>query len=89
MRYNQQYIDIEINKSTHSIENAITSDKFQTGISLFNNNDLKSISKKNGWLCGWKTEHKQPDRDVYKLTICGNAEIIQGLISITDRKSVV
>ena len=89
MKHNPQFIDIEIDKLTNSIENVITGDSFQTNISLVDNNDLKSITKKNGWLFNWKSEYKQPDRDVYKLTISGNPEIVQGLISITEREDHV
>ena len=80
MKHNPQYIDIEIDKLTNSVENVITGDSFQTDISLVDNNDLKLVTNKNGWLFNWKSEHKQPDRDIYKLTISGNPEIIQGLI---------
>lgn len=86
VKSNPQYIDIEIDKLTNSITNVITGDNFQTVVSLINVNDLKSVSKRNGWLFNWKSEFKLPDRDVYKLTIEGNSEIIQGLISITERE---
>jgi hypothetical protein len=85
MRRNPQYIDIEIDKLTNSIENVITGDSFQTVVSLIDKKDLKSITKKNGWLFNWKSEYQQPDRDVYKLTIEGNSSVVQGLISITER----
>ena len=86
MKHNPQYIDIEIDKLTNSIDNVITGDSFMTNISILDNNDLKLVVKKNGWLFNWKYEYKKPDRDVYKLTIVGNPEIIQGLISITERE---
>lgn len=89
MKQNPKYIDIEIDKLTNSIENIITGDSFQTDVSLIDNKDLKSITKKNGWLFNWKNEYKQPDRDVYKLTITGNPDIIQGLVSITEREDHV
>jgi hypothetical protein len=85
MKHMPQYIDIEIDKLTNSIENVITGEGFQTDISLIGSKDLKSVTKKNGWLFNWKAEFKQPDRDVYKLTIAGNPGIIQGLISISER----
>jgi hypothetical protein len=89
MKQNPKYIDIEIDKLTNSIENIITGDSFQTDVSLIDNKELKSITKKNGWLFNWKNEYKQPDRDVYKLTITGNPDIIQGLVSITEREDHV
>jgi hypothetical protein len=89
MRHNPQYLNIEIDKLTNSLENFITGDSFRTDVSLIDSNDLKAITKKNGWLFNWKTDYKQPDRDVYKLTISGNPDIIQGLISITEREDHV
>jgi hypothetical protein len=75
-------LDFIIDKLTNSIENVITGDSFATDISLLTNNDLKTVSKKNGWLFDWKEEFKEPARDVYKLTIVNNPAIIQGLICL-------
>jgi len=71
-----------IDKLTNSIENTITGDSFQTEVSLVSSADLKIVTKKNNWLFNWKFELKQPEREVYKLTIIGNPHIIQGLICI-------
>jgi len=89
MRQCRQHIDIEIDKLTNSIENVITGDRFQTDVSLIDKIDLKTITKSNRWLFNWKNEYKQPDRDVFKLTIAGNPDIIQGLVSITEREDHV
>lgn len=78
MKHKPQYIDVEIDKLTNSIENIITGDSFQTDVTLIDKHDIRSIKKKNGWLFDWKNEYKQPDRDVYKLTIIGNPDIVQG-----------
>jgi len=78
-----QYIDIEIDKLTNSLENLITGDNFPTDIVITDLNDFKSITKKDGWLFDWKSEFKMPDRDVYKLTIVNNQTVIQGLISLS------
>ena len=75
-------LDFEVDKLTNSVENVITGDSFATEISIVTIADLKNISKKHKWLFDWKFEYKQPERDVYKLTIANNQEIIQGLISI-------
>lgn len=75
-------LDFEIDKLTNSIENVLTGDSFPTAIALISNADLKLISKKNGWLFDWKIEFKQPEKDVYKLTIVNNQSVIQGLISV-------
>jgi hypothetical protein len=85
MENNLQYIDIEIDKLTNSLENVITGDSFPTAIVLANSKDFKSITKKERWLFNWKSEFKKPDRDVYKLTIVNNQSVIQGLISLTVR----
>lgn len=75
-------LDFKIDKLTNSIQNVITGDSFPTDITLISNADLKLISKKNGWLFDWKIEFKQPEKDVYKLTIVNNQSVIQGLISV-------
>ena len=71
-------LDFLIDKLTNSIENVTTGDSFQTVVSLLTTSDLKAISKKNDWEFDWKSEFKQPEREVYKLTIAGNTSIIQG-----------
>ena len=83
MTKKSQYIDIEIDKLTNSLENLITGDNFPTDIVITDLNDFKSITKKEGWLFDWKSEFKMPDRDVYKLTIVNNQTVIQGLISLS------
>ena len=62
-------LDFVIDKLTNSIENVITGDRFQTEISILQNSDLKSLTKKNGWLFYWSEEFKNPVRDIYKLTM--------------------
>ncbi len=83
MAKKSQYIDIEIDKLTNSLENLISGDKFPTDIVITDLNDFKSITKKEGWLFDWKSEFKRPERDVYKLTIVNNQTVIQGLISLS------
>lgn len=75
-------LDFEVDKITNSIENVVTGDRFATDISIVTVVDLKGITKKNKWQFDWKFEYKQPEREVYKLTIVNNQEIIQGLISL-------
>lgn len=74
-------LDFQIDKLTNSIENVTTGDSFQTVVSLVSTKDLKSVTKKNKWNFNWKFEHRQPAREVYKLTISGNPTVIQGLMS--------
>ena len=75
-------LDFEIDKLTNSIENVITGDNFSTDITLITTSDLKTVTKKNDWEFDWKLEFKQPERDVYKLTIVNNQTVVQGLISL-------
>jgi hypothetical protein len=75
-------LDFIVDKLTNSIENVVTGDSFSTDISILTSSDLKTVSKTNGWLFNWKDEFKQPERDVYKLTISNNSKIVQGLISL-------
>lgn len=82
-------LDFLIDKLTNSIENVVTGDSFFTVVSLASSNDLKSVSKKNKWLFDWKFEHKQPEREVYKLTISGNPTIIQGLMCVEIKEDHV
>lgn len=75
-------LDFLIDKLTNSIENVQTGDTFFTNITLLSTTDLKSLTKKNGWQFDWRYELKQPEREVYKLTIPNNISVIQGLISL-------
>ncbi len=75
-------LDFVVDKLTNSIENVVTGDSFSTDITIISNSDLRTVTKKNGWAFDWKDELKQPERDVYKLTIVNNQSIIQGLISL-------
>lgn len=84
-----QYIDIEIDKLTSSLENVITGDSFPTDIIIMDQSDFKSVTKKEGWLFNWKEEFKRPDRDVYKLTIVNNQNVIQGLVSLSVKSDHV
>ena len=75
-------LDFIIDRLTNSIENVQSGDSFPTDISLLTTIELKSISKRNGWRFNWSKENKQPERDIYKVTIVNNPNIIQGIISL-------
>ena len=81
-KHRQIGLDFVIDKLTNSIENTFTGDSFPTDIILITSADLKNITKKNHWQFDWKLEFKQPERDVYKLTIVNNPTVIQGLMSL-------
>ena len=78
-------LDFEVDKLTNSIENVKSGDSFATEVSVVTLNDLKTLTKKDKWQFDWKFEFKQPEREVYKLTIVNNQNIIQGLISVEFR----
>ena len=80
-----QPIDITIDKLTNSIENVITGDKFDTEINPVEKSDLRVVKKGNGWKFDWKYEFDQPERSVCKLSVAGNPNVIQGLISFSDK----
>ena len=84
MKGTRYHIGIEIDRLTNSIVNTISGDSFQTEILQIATEDMKGVIKKVGWKFDWKSEAKLDDRQVYKLTIEGNRNVIQGLISISD-----
>ncbi|MFS4415759.1 hypothetical protein [Maribacter sp. 2307ULW6-5] len=75
--------DFLIDRLTDSILNTISGDSFQTEVSTLKKSDLGSVLKKNGWNFNWKSEFNDLSKEVYKLTIVNNPDIIQGLLSIT------
>ena len=79
-----QPFDIEIDKLTRSIENAVTGDSFKTEVVELTLTDIRKL-KRTDWLFDWKAEAKNVDRKVYKLVIIDNPNIVQGLIGLQDR----
>jgi hypothetical protein len=47
------------------------------------------VTKSKGWLFDWKYEFNQIDREVYKLTILDNPDIVQGLMSLAVKSDHV
>ncbi len=82
-------LDFLIDKLTNSIENVISGDSFATEISLISIANLKKINKKNQWNFDWVFEFKQPQRDIFKLTIVNNQTVVQGLISLEVKQDHV
>jgi hypothetical protein len=82
-------LDFIVDKLTHSIENVVTGDSFATDILVVEKEDLKNVNKKKGWVFNWIFEFKQPERDLYKLTIVNNPNVIQGLISLQVKEDHV
>ena len=85
-KISKYHLGIEIDRLTNSIINTISGDSFPTDVHPLNKSDLKNITTKNGWLFNWVSEYKLTDRQVFKLTIRNNPEIVQGLLSISDYK---
>lgn len=75
-------LNIEIDKLTNSIINAITGDVFDTEVLAANLQDIKTTKK--GWHFDWEKESSKGK--VHKLVIEGNPNIVQGLISLIDQK---
>lgn len=76
-------LDFVIDKLTNSIQNTISGDSFATEVLRLTNSDLKQITKTNGWNFIWKSELRDNSKDLFKLTITNNPNIIQGLLSIS------
>jgi len=77
--------DFIIDRLTNSIRNCISGDSLPTEVLLLSKYDLKQVQTKNGWLFNWRSELGLPDREVYKLTIVNNTNIVQGITSLTVR----
>lgn len=84
MKKRNYQIDIEIDKLANSIENAHTGDVFDTEVLRMEIKQANQLNKED-WLFNWKQELRYPDKEVYKLTIKNNPNIIQGLISLEDK----
>ncbi len=78
------HIGIEIDKLTNSVVNTISNDSFPTDVHPARKADLKNVTKKAGWFFNWASELKLIDRQIFKLTIRNNPDIVQGLLSISD-----
>jgi hypothetical protein len=79
-------LDFEIDKITESIEDAETGEAFKTLVLPVTAADLKSVTKKAGWLFDWKFEFAQQGRQVCKLVTEKEPGIIQGLVSFERRE---
>jgi hypothetical protein len=84
VKHSKYHIAVRIDKLTNSILNTISGDSFLTEVTEAGKADFKTINRKNGWNFNWSGEYKMNDRKVYKLTIAGNVNIVQGLASISD-----
>lgn len=76
-------VSIQVDKLTHSIEDAKTGERFETSVTQLLPAHLGEI-KKSHWLFDWKEEVLVPGREVYKLWVDGKPKVIQGLVSLED-----
>ncbi len=81
--------EFEVDKLSNSIVNTVSGDSFQTDVRLLTKQDLKSTLKRYGWNFDWKNELGLNDREVFKLTITGNQNIVQGIASFSVKKDHV
>lgn len=81
-------IDIEIDKLTNSIINRVSGDIFDTEVLPMTPKDWKNLKKKD-WLFDWQKEAAKPNRNVFKLIIEGNNDVIQGLVALENMQGFV
>jgi len=79
-------LDFEIDKLTHSLEDASTGEILSTEVLLLEKVDLKFVSKKFAWKFDWQIEFSVPEKQVFKLVLQKEPKIIQGLICF-EKKS--
>lgn len=70
------YLDFVVDKLTNSIQNTISGDSFATEVLRLTKLDLKQVTKKNGWNFDWKAGLNNNTKEVFKLTIPNNSNII-------------
>ena len=80
------HLDFEIDKLTHSLEDASTGCILLTEVLPLEKGDLKVVSKKLGWKFNWKTKFIATEKQNYKLILHKDPKIIQGLICL-EKKS--
>ena len=78
-----------VDRLTDSVLNTISGDSFQTDVATLKKSDLGHLAKNDGWKFNWKSEFNDLTKEVYKLTIINNPDIIQGLISVSIERDHV
>ena len=79
-----KHIDVEIDKLTNSVELVATGDVFNTIVMRATVADKHLIRQKD-WLFNWHKEIGRANREVYRLMIENNPDIIQGLVCVEDK----
>lgn len=75
-------ISIEVDKLTNSIESRFSGDIFDTEFYRLWKSNKKEIKSKD-WLFDWHKEIDYTNREIYKLIIKDNINVIQGLMSLS------
>ena len=83
------YLDFEIDKLSHSIENVKTGESYKTEVLPLLKGDINQFSKENGWQFDWTLEFENPEKSVFKLVILQQPEVIQGLVSTSKEDGYV
>lgn len=78
-------INVEIDKLTNSIINAISGEIFETEFSKVTRKEIK----KKDWLFDWSYELRDKNSNVVKMTTTENKNIIQGLLSYSIEDNFV
>jgi hypothetical protein len=78
------HLDIVIDHLTNSIREVQTGKIHETEIYLATKADIKLATKKSKWHFPWSSEFVKKDRNVFKLILRDQPDILQGLISISD-----
>jgi hypothetical protein len=83
-----RHLDFIVDKLTNSIEDTASGKILDTRVIRLYPSDVEKLDPKS-WLFDWHKETELNDREVYALTTLENPDIIQGLISISDRSDHV
>jgi hypothetical protein len=81
-------LDFVVDKLSNSIEDTASGKVFDTRVIRLYPSDAVKLDP-DSWLFDWRKEIELNDREVYALTTLENPDIIQGLISISDRSDHV
>ncbi len=82
-------LSAQFDKITNSIEEVNTGISYETNTLPVTKEDLKAVTKKNGWNFNWKIELRMPHHEVYKLIKKEEQNIIQGLICFELKEGYV
>jgi hypothetical protein len=82
-------LEIEIDKLTNSIENVKSGLSFRTEVTQLRKSDWAILTDNNYWQFHWELEFDIPNREIYKLSLANELNVIQGLMSIEEKKDYI